>query len=185
MKPDPKPEKKEKLKMTAAEFRRKYATPIKKHNAKNSIKRKAVKIRHKSDKTKLIEEADRWFSRRIRLEASDNFGIGACIDCGAPVPIKDADCGHFYSRRHFATRWENDNCFLQKKRCNMDMGRPEVNEGYRRNLISKIGIERFDRLTHKKSNTWKPLTFELEIIIKENKRMVSGLLESKGLVKWW
>ena len=58
MKPDPKPEKKEKLKMTADEFRKKYATPIKKHNLSNPVKRKAVKIRHKkSSKTKLIEEA--------------------------------------------------------------------------------------------------------------------------------
>ena len=185
MKIDPKPEKQEKLKMTAAEFRRKYATPIKKHNAKNSIKRKAVKIRHKSGKTKLIEEADRWFSRRIRLEDAGLNGLGKCIDCGATLLIKDGDCGHFYSRRHFATRWEPDNCFLQKKRCNMDMNRPEINEGYRTNLIKRIGQERFDTITLKKGNTWKPLPFELKLIIEENKKLVGMLLKISGLKKWW
>lgn len=185
MKIDPKPEKQEKLKMTAAEFRRKYATPIKKHNAKNSIKRKAVKIRHKSDKTKLIEEADRWFSRRIRLEDAGLNGVGKCIDCGATLLIKDGDCGHFYSRRHFATRWEPDNCFLQKKRCNMLMNDFRINDGYRKNLVKEIGIDRFKSLEIKHFNTWKPLAFELKIIIEENKSRVAILLKDKGLVKWW
>lgn len=186
IKPDPKPEKQEKLKMTAAEFRKKYATNIKKHNTKNPIKRVAVKIRRvKSNRTKLIEEADRWFSRRIRLEAANKNGRGHCIDCGELIEVKKGDCGHFYSRRHFATRWFPNNCWLQKKQHNMDMGRPEINEGYRKNLIQKIGTESFHKLKIKKSNIWKPLQWELELIIAENKEMVSYLLIQKGLEKWW
>ena len=65
------------------------------------------------------------------------------------------------------------------------MGRPEVNEGYRTNLIAQIGALRFDKLTQKKSNVWKPTTFEIALIINENKQKVDKLLSIKQINKWW
>jgi len=182
MKSDPKPEKQEKIKMTSFEFRQKYGR--KKHlGSKPSKKTK----RPKSNREKLIIEADRWFSRRIRLEGA-NWGwghAGKCFDCGEVVDIRRSDCGHFFSRRHMATRWEPDNCRLQKKRCNMDMGRPEINKNYRANLIKDIGPERFDKLEQKHFNKWKPEPWELIHIIEVNKKLVAGLLTEKNLTKWW
>lgn len=29
------------------------------------------------------------------------------------------DCGHFMSRKHYATRWHEDNCQVQCKSCNV------------------------------------------------------------------
>lgn len=29
------------------------------------------------------------------------------------------DCGHFMSRKHYATRWDEDNCQVQCKGCNV------------------------------------------------------------------
>lgn len=165
--------------MTSAEFRKKYG------RKKNIRKPTRIMSKPKSQRKKLIELADRWFSRRVRLEASDNQGYGVCIDCGETILIKDGDCGHFYSRRHYATRWEIDNCKLQKKLCNMDMGNPKINEGYRSNLIKQIGEKRFSEITLKKGNTWKPSVFDLELIIKDNKLRAGVLLKSKGLNKWW
>jgi len=179
MKPDPKPIKQEPLKMTSEEFRKKYGSK------KSLRKPNRTMSKPKSQRKKLIELADTWFSRRVRLEASDNQGYGKCIDCGAPIFVKDGDCGHFYSRRHYSTRWEIDNCKLQKKRCNINMGRPETNKGYRTNLINQIGEKRFNEITLKKGNTWKPSAFDLELIIKENKLRTYVLLKLKGLKKWW
>lgn len=178
MKPDPKPVKVEKHKMTSAEFRAKYGSYLK------TTKTKKPK-RAKSDRQKLIAKADQWFSRRIRLEDADSHGMGRCIDCGAVVHIKKSDCGHFWSRRHLATRWDTDNCHLQKKKCNLEMGRPETNDGYRKNLIKKIGQANFDKLEMRKNNTWKPSEFDLQTIIDENMIRTSYLLHKLDLQKWW
>jgi hypothetical protein len=179
MKPDPKPEKTDKKPvMSLAEFRRRYGQIGK------ATKRKPRK-RAKTSRQKLIDEADRWFSRRVRLEAANGQGIGNCIDCGKAVQIVKADCGHFYSRRHLATRWDIDNAHLQAKRCNLNMGRPEVNEGYRANLLKKIGTVRMAKLEVRRLNLFKPGEFELNAIIDENKARVSYLLHKKKLTKWW
>lgn len=178
MKPDPKPIKVEKVKMTSAEFRRKYRGITPK-------KTRSKPKRAKTSRQKLIGIADKWFSRRVRLEGTVTKGIGNCIDCGATIETKYADCGHYFSRRHYSVRWDIDNAHLQKKQCNLSMGRPEINGGYKKNLINKIGKLRFDNLEIKKSNIWKPQVFELELIIAENKKIVTHLLKIKNTEQWW
>ena len=133
----------------------------------------------------LIAEADKWFSRYIRIRDTDAYGVGRCIDCGKPVTAVYADCGHFYSRRHLAVRWDEDNAHIQAKGCNYRMGEPEKNDGYRKRLIAKIGQERFDRLTIKKNNIAKFGNYELELIAAVYKEKTNFLLEKKMIEKWW
>lgn len=178
----PKPIKREKEKLTAAEFRRKYGTK----KLTKLDKAKSVKTKNgKSEFQKKVKEADDWFSRAVRLMASVENYVGHCICCGANVDIRYADCGHFHSRKHYATRWDFNNCGLQKKQHNMRMGEPEVNNGFRIRLIKKIGQEEFDKLEIKRHNLFKPTAFELDLIVGECKSTVEMLLKEKGLKKWW
>ena len=142
-------------------------------------------MKKKTERQKLIKQADDWFSRRVRLEASDHRGIGTCFDCGKTIIVKANDCGHFYSRKNMSTRWDLDNARLQAKMCNYGMGHPEVNLRFREALIKDIGKVKFDKLEIRHFNTWKPHAFELGLIIEENKARVSYLLAKKGLTKWW
>lgn len=65
---------------------------------------------------------DRVFSKYIRLRDTDDNGFGPCITCGKVVHYKEADCGHFRSRVHMASRWHPLNSSLQCKACNMKPG---------------------------------------------------------------
>lgn len=57
-----------------------------------------------------IKELDRVFSIWIRKRDRN------CITCGS---IKQLQCGHFVSRRFFATRWDEKNCAAQCVSCNV------------------------------------------------------------------
>lgn len=65
------------------------------------------------------DRLDKIFSLYIRLRDSDEFGYGNCVTCNKRVHYKEAHCGHFMSRRHLSTRWDEDNCALQCVACNL------------------------------------------------------------------
>jgi len=142
-------------------------------------------MKKRTERQKLIKQADDWFSRRVRLEAADHRGLGKCFDCGKTIIVKANDCGHFFSRRNMSTRWDLDNCRLQAKMCNYGMGRPETNKRFRDNLLKDLGEKKFNALEIRHFNTWKPHVFDLEMIIHENQVRVSYLLHKKELTKWW
>lgn len=73
----------------------------------------------KSDNARLIAKLDRIFSLYIRLRDSAPFRHQAfrCISCGQVKPFEQADCGHFFSRRHMATRFDEDNCWCECRHC--------------------------------------------------------------------
>jgi len=62
------------------------------------------------------DKLDKIFSKYIRLRDS-NGGIGQCCTCGKKLHWKEAHCGHFISRRHLATRWDQYffSLFIEKK----------------------------------------------------------------------
>lgn len=57
------------------------------------------------------QNADRWFSKFIRLRDKDK----PCITCGS---YGQKDCGHFISRRFEATRYDERNSHGQCLKCN-------------------------------------------------------------------
>jgi len=80
------------------------------------MKRKVKKIKQPSIK-RLKKEADRVFSIYIRMR-----GKGVCFICGVRKQWKEMDCGHYISRNHLATRYDERNCQCSCKRCNIFMG---------------------------------------------------------------
>ena len=65
------------------------------------------------------DKLDKVFSQFIRLRDSDENGFGQCCTCSKRIHWKEAHCGHFISRRHLGTRWDERNTALQCAYCNL------------------------------------------------------------------
>lgn len=91
----------------------------------------------------LKEKLDKEFSLFIRFRDSEKFDFRyfRCISCGQIKPFEQADCGHYFSRSNLSTRFDEDNCHSECRSCNCHDSAHL--EGYKKNLISKIGKDRF------------------------------------------
>lgn len=127
----------------------------------------------------LVKRLDKVFSQYIRLRDAMEGGYFKCISCGKVKPIDKADCGHYFSRRHMATRFDEDNCNAECSYCNR-FGSDHL-DGYRHNLIKKIGPTRFQMLAVRRNETRKWSAFELEAMIKHYRDEVKRLEKDKGI----
>ena len=104
-------------------------------------------------KKKLSKKLDVIFSKYIRWYYADANGYVECYTCGITKPVKEMQCGHFQSRRHYATRWHTDNCKPQCVKCNMFMqGNIWV---YGNKLKAEIGDVKFNELIQLSNSTVK------------------------------
>lgn len=139
------------------------------------LKKKKGGGEKKSNLSSLIKKLDKEFSMFIRLRDSKAFGFKAfkCISCGQIKPFAKADCGHYFSRVKMSTRFDEDNANAECSSCNRF--KADHLEGYRENLIKKIGQPRFDVLRYRSNQTKKWSAFELESLIKyykeQNKKL--------------
>ena len=145
------------------------------------IKRKksTTPRKRKSSLSTLVRKLDKVFSRYIRLRDAMPGGMTRCISCGKIKPVSSMDCGHFYSRTHMSTRFDEDNCNSECSACNRFSADHLI--GYRENLIKKIGVQRFKLLEVKAHETKKWSCFELEQLIKYYKALGDKLSEEKGI----
>tara|TARA_R110000765_G_scaffold327674_1_gene418767 strand:- start:89 stop:472 length:384 start_codon:yes stop_codon:yes gene_type:complete len=74
--------------------------------------------RKKPSRSKLIKKLDTVFSLYIRLKNSKE-GIGTCVTCEKQDHWKNLQAGHFQSRKHYNTRWDEDNVQIQCVSCNV------------------------------------------------------------------
>ena len=74
----------------------------------------------KLTRSKLVKKLDNIFSQYIRLSNSKN-GNCTCITCGKVGDWKNGgmQAGHFMSRKHYSTRWDERNVKPQCVGCNM------------------------------------------------------------------
>ena len=135
-----------------------------------------VTVKKKPD---LKAKLDKEFSLFIRLRDCMPNGYFRCISCGQIKPFAQADCGHYFSRTHLATRFDEDNCHAECRSCNRF--KADHLEGYRVNLIAKIGQQRFDLLKVKAASNTKMSDFEYEQLIKYYKALNKKLRKEKGL----
>ena len=73
----------------------------------------------KRSASKIKKELDRVFSIYIRTRNASTNGTVMCFTCGTKGHWKTMDCGHFQSRVHTNTRWNEKNCQVQCKSCNI------------------------------------------------------------------
>lgn len=67
----------------------------------------------------LVRKLDKVFSLYIRLRdsAAYNYQYFRCISCGQIKPFEQMDCGHFISRTHQATRFDEENAHGECRFC--------------------------------------------------------------------
>lgn len=69
-------------------------------------------------RSKLVKKLDTIFSQYIRnREAID--GKAKCFTCGKVDDVSKLHAGHFQSRKHYATRWDEINVQVQCPKCNL------------------------------------------------------------------
>ncbi len=142
-------------------------------------KKAARKPRKSPSLQTLVDKLDKVFSRFIRLRDAMPGGLFRCISCGRIKPIGQADCGHFHSRRHMSTRFDEDNCHAECRACNRFSADHII--GYRENLIRKIGEQRYLLLDLRAHGTRKWSRFELEQLTKHYKALGDKLSKDKGI----
>jgi len=72
----------------------------------------------KPSRSKLVKQLDSIFSTYIRRKDSINE-VAICFTCGKKDHYKKLQNGHFQSRRHYSTRFDEVNCQVQCAGCNV------------------------------------------------------------------
>lgn len=98
---------------------------------------------------KLKEKADKLMSEYIRRKYANKDGFTRCYTCDSPHPWKEIQNGHFVSRTHLSTRWDEDNCRPQCMACNVwRRGNYDV---YSLRLIEEKGVGILEELNRRKN----------------------------------
>jgi len=121
----------------------------------------------------LVRKLDQIFSLYIRTRDANKKGICTCCTCGKKLPIKQIHCGHFMSRRHMSTRWDEENVSAQCSGCNTFRG----GEQYKFALFlnEKYNTDKSSELLQKSRETAKYSITDLEEMIEHFKTLLKNL----------
>ena len=75
-------------------------------------------MQKKVKRSALIKKLDTVFSIYIRRKDAVN-DIAQCVTCGKKDHWSKLQNGHWASRRHYSTRWDERNCSVQCASCNV------------------------------------------------------------------
>jgi hypothetical protein len=148
---------------------------------KRKMDRKTLKAAGEIGKTKSdwMREADKWFSRFIRLrdtrENSNGPRSGRCVTCGDHRIMADLDCGHWIRREHWGTRYDEKNCHAQCSfKCN-NLGGGKERE--HQEAIEKIHGQGTSTIIRIRSEDYrrKPTAKEFQAIADKYEKKVSEL----------
>ena len=122
----------------------------------------------KPSRKTIVTKLDKVFSEYIRRRYAKN-GIAECVTCGKKDHWKKLQAGHFMSRKHYATRWDEDNVEVQCSACNVF----RYGEQY---LFAKyLGTEKADMLLAKSRETVKFPDWEIQEMIEIYKNKIKDL----------
>ena len=128
------------------------------------LKEARERLKTKSDH---VKELDTIFSKYIRLRDR----LKPCICCGEPLGMNASggnyDAGHYVSRSHMATRWDEANVHAQRKHCNRYLGGNPI--GFEEGIIQRLGepeVVRLKALRHTTVNYSIPAIQELIVYYK-------------------
>ena len=114
----------------------------------------------KPSRKTLITKLDRVFSEYIRRRKAKN-DIAECVTCGKKDHWKSLQAGHFMSRKHYSTRWDERNVEVQCVSCNV------YRYGEQYKFSKFLGDELADELLALSRETRKFSNFELEEMIEQ------------------
>lgn len=72
----------------------------------------------KPSRKSIVKKLDKVFSQFIRRRFAVNE-IARCVTCGKQAHWKELQAGHFMSRKHYSTRWDETNVQVQCSGCNV------------------------------------------------------------------
>jgi hypothetical protein len=123
----------------------------------------------KLTRSKLVKKLDTVFSIYIRRKEAVNE-VATCFTCGKQDHWKKLQNGHFQSRKHYSTRWDEVNCQVQCAGCNVF----RYGEQYKFSLglDQKYGVGTAEMLLIRAKQVFKISDFELEDLIKKYKSFV-------------
>jgi len=117
---------------------------VKVKQAQRAAKQQRQDKKRIKTKGKWLQEAQVEFNKYIRMR--DQLVTWPCISCQKQP--KKANAGHYKSTKAYPeSRFDEDNCHLQCEHCNTYLSGNI--SAYRVNLISRIGLERVERLEGK------------------------------------
>jgi len=123
----------------------------------------------KLTRSKIVKKLDTIFSQYIRQKNAVDE-IATCFTCGKEDHWKKLQNGHFQSRRHYSTRWDEVNCQVQCAGCNVfKYGEQFI---FSQRLDQKFGEGTSSRLHIKAQEIVKLSDSELEDLIKRYKYFV-------------
>ena len=117
----------------------------------------------------LITKLDKVFSEYIRRRYAIN-DIAECVTCGKKDHWKDLQAGHFMSRKHYATRWDEENVQVQCVGCNV------YRYGEQFKFSKYLGTRKANKLLEKSREIAKFADWELEDMIATYKQKLEDLL---------
>ncbi len=123
----------------------------------------------KLSRSKLIKKLDSIFSIYIRRKNAIN-DIATCFTCGKKDNYKKLQNGHFQSRKHYSTRWDEINCQVQCAGCNVFKYGEQYVFGNR--LDKKYGRGTAERLHKKAKHIIKLADFEIIDLINKYENFV-------------
>lgn len=133
-----------------------------------------IKTKKKTGNGKLEEKLWEIFSQFIRRRDSDENGIGKCVTCGYVEHWKYMDAGHFISRKHKSTKFDEKNNNIQCKGCNGPYGSGRQFE-HSKYIDNKYGAGTADSLLLKSRMTCKRNRYDYECLIEEYKNKLKQL----------
>ncbi len=126
----------------------------------------------KLTRSKLIKKLDSVFSKYIRRkDAIDE--VAKCVTCGVERHWKELQCGHFQSRTHYTTRWDELNVGVQCISCNIFKNGQQYL--FSRYLDKHYGEGTSNELFLKSQTLGKFTTNEIEEMIKKYKDLLDQL----------
>jgi hypothetical protein len=130
--------------------------------------------------SKLKKELDTIFSLYIRLRDATDEGVVQCFTCSRISHYKSGmQNGHFQSRRHHSTRWNEQNCQVQCIKCNLY----EQGEQFRFGIAldHKYGESTSEELEFLARTIMKVSRIDYEDKISYYKDLVEKLKKEKGI----
>ena len=123
----------------------------------------------KIKRSTLVKNLDTVFSQYIRLKDAINE-IATCVTCGKKDHWKKLQNGHFMSRRHYSTRWDENNVGVQCYGCNI------TNQGQQFLFAKYLGLEVAEQMVIKSKQTVKFSDDDLKDMIDYYKKELDKLI---------
>jgi len=120
-----------------------------------------------------ISKLDKVFSIYIRRRDADEYGRVKCCTCDMVTHWSEMDCGHWMINRPNTTRWDEENCHPQCKKCNRHYDGEWVK--HRDYIIDRHGFDAMYELGHKSQRPIKMMQHEIDEMVQVYKEKIKQL----------